>query len=135
MTKTSIDKLEDALKEIQVPIPFDTASIEEQRLQQEGNETDAVVDELEKLKKLQNERYKDESDHWKTIYELRKQYIPYLFYMVVCWLVFVSVIIVLSGIEIIKFSDAVLIALITTTTATVLGIFVIVAKWLFPSQS
>lgn len=135
MTKDSIRKLEEALQEINVPDPITTASIEEERLQNEGNETDFVVDELQRLKKLVNERYKDESDHRKTIYDLRKKYIPKLFWMVVVWLIFVSLIVVFTALGCLQLSDAVLIALITTTTATVLGIFVIVAKWLFPSQS
>jgi hypothetical protein len=33
-----------------------------------------------------------------------------------------------------ELSDAVLIALITTTTVNVLGLFYIVARWLFPSK-
>ncbi len=52
--------------------------------------------------------------------------------MMICWLVFVGLSVVATGIKWLLLSDAVLIALVTTTTATVLGIFIIVAKWLFP---
>ena len=42
---------------------------------------------------------------------------------------------VAGGLEIKPVSDAVIIALITTTTINVLGLFYIVARWLFPQKA
>ena len=67
--------------------------------------------------------------------------------MIVCWLIAVGVFVFMTGFRFEYFnnpecqircvyfslSDNVLIAFITSTTATVIGIFYIVAKWLFPS--
>lgn len=132
MTKISADSLEEILNSAEIPAPT-KPSVEEQQLQQQGDNPNALDEEDKRINRLRNDRYSDENEHWKKIYELRAQYIPYLFFMVVGWLIFAAVTVLLTGLELLKISDAVLIALITTTTATVLGIFIIVAKWLFPS--
>ncbi|MDR3228840.1 MAG: hypothetical protein LBT53_05450 [Puniceicoccales bacterium] len=71
----------------------------------------------------------------------QKRYANRLFNLIAIWLVGVFILLALSGGEIevcgrvigVKFSDTVLVTYLTTTTVTVLGLFVIVAKWLFPS--
>jgi hypothetical protein len=73
-----------------------------------------------------NERY--------DLHELRRTYTPHLFRMVVGWLVFVGIIVTSSAAGWSKITDAVLIALITTTTANVIGMFLIAARWLFPTK-
>ena len=92
-----------------------------------------------------------QEDYWSTeefrqfqgTYELRKQSADKLFNLIRCWLIIVTVFLFLAGFEITSFSlkeisfnisDNVLIALITSTTASVLGLYVIVAKWLFPNN-
>ena len=133
MTKISADNLEEILKGVKPPPPTDIPSVAEQQLQQQGDNPNALTDEDRRILTLRNNRFSDENDHWKKIYELRTQYIPYLFFMVVGWLIFAAATVMLTGVRLLTISDAVLIALVTTTTATVLGIFIIVAKWLFPS--
>ena len=132
MTKISADSLEELLKAVEPPAPV-VASIEEQQLQQQGDNPNALSDEDNRIRRLRNDRFSDENEHWKKIYELRAQYIPYLFFMVVGWLIFAAATVIFAGMRLLITSDPVLIALVTTTTATVLGIFIIVAKWLFPS--
>lgn len=133
MTEISADSLEEFLKGVEPPAPIVEPSVEEQQLQQQGNNPNALSDEDNRIRRLRNDRFSDENEHWKKIYELRAQYIPYLFFMVVGWLIFAAATVILTGVGLLTISDAVLIALVTTTTATVLGIFIIVAKWLFPS--
>ena len=133
MTKNSIENLEDLLQRIEPPIPPENVSVQLEQQQQEGNEPDALVEELQRTKRLENDRYRAENKHWEDIYELRKENIPKLYWMVVCWLIFVAGCVVLTGLQYFKLSDAVLIALITTTTATVIGLFIIVLQWLFPT--
>jgi len=67
----------------------------------------------------------------------RISYIGRIFWLVVGWLACVVLCIVLTGYEDtgFKLSDQVLIAFITSTTINVVGLFVIVAKWLYPSPA
>jgi hypothetical protein len=70
---------------------------------------------------------------------LRKGYATALFILMSVWLIFIGMVLVSSGTGIwcgrqFHLSDAVVVALITTTTINVLGLFYIVAKWLFPNR-
>jgi hypothetical protein len=79
----------------------------------------------------------------------RKHYARKLFWLTASWLIAVFSIVTLTAVKIdnpcwwseylptlreIKLSEAVLLALIGTTTANVLGLFVIVARYLFPDS-
>lgn len=106
-------------------------------------ETQAPVDtpesrlkyELERLQ-LENTRLADENEELKDVHELRKQYVPNLFMLTVFWLAAVIVIVwrVAEGRNF-HLSDNVLVALITSTTINVIGIFIIAARWLFPHKN
>jgi hypothetical protein len=63
----------------------------------------------------------------------RKRYANKIFTVVVVWLFLILVILLLVGFGLMILSDAVLIALISSTTANVTIFLVIVAKYLFPS--
>lgn len=67
--------------------------------------------------------------------EERKKYASRLFWLSVVWLIFIGVYLALAGFGVLKTADSVLIALISTTTANVLGLFYIVARWLFPNKA
>jgi hypothetical protein len=69
-------------------------------------------------------------------HELRKKYLLYVFLFVVIFVVLVLVLVSIAGCKCIPFylSDAVLITLLTTTTANVIGILFIAFNWLFPSR-
>ncbi len=67
--------------------------------------------------------------------EQRKAYASRLFDLSGYWLLFIGVFLLFSGCGVLKVADSVLIALITTTTANVLGLFYIVARWLFPNKN
>lgn len=47
------------------------------------------------------------------------------------YMVFILAVLVLAGAGVLSLSDTVLVSLLTTTTADVIGIFIIVAKYLF----
>ena len=70
--------------------------------------------------------------------EARKEYANKIFILISVWLGCMIVIILLSGFgskcEYFKMADSVLIALITTTTASVIGLFAIVANYLFKNK-
>jgi hypothetical protein len=71
----------------------------------------------------------------KDVHQARIQYLFKLFCLIVGWLAVVVVFVGLTGLRAWHFelSDGVLIALITSTTATVLGLFIVAAKWLYPA--
>ena len=62
----------------------------------------------------------------------RRWLVPSLFALTVAWLVFVGCIVLREELEHGKLSDTVLIALLGTATANVLGLLIIVLKSIFP---
>lgn len=71
----------------------------------------------------------------------REKYAGKIYRLIVVWFIFLGCIVILQGItpsDIIekgfKLSDTVLLALIGSTTANVLGILFVVLKYLFPEQ-
>ncbi|MBQ7609076.1 MAG: hypothetical protein IJU76_14095 [Desulfovibrionaceae bacterium] len=62
----------------------------------------------------------------------RKDYAEKIFYLICVWLAAVVLIVWQSGRRYLWLSDAVLITLITTTTATIIGLMVIVCNYIFP---
>lgn len=69
-------------------------------------------------------------------HNLRIDYANKIFWLVCIWLACVIGSILLSGFQTIGFllSEKVLITFIATTTLNVLGLFAIVAKWMFPQN-
>lgn len=73
--------------------------------------------------------------------ELRKKFAWGIFILIVAWLALVFVVLFVQGFSAsicdhqFRLSDQVLLALIAGTTANVLGIFVIVVRYLFPQRT
>jgi hypothetical protein len=141
MSDTPLRKLEQLIKA--APDPTEPTA-EQEALQAQGDDPNTPVTNLTTADliesqiitghELANTITSDEILRQRHLDELRDEYIPKLYIMMLAWLCFVAVCIIAVGIGWLTLADAVLIALITTTTATVLGIFIIVAKWLFPSK-
>ena len=68
--------------------------------------------------------------------DLQQIFVYLLFGLVSAWLLAVIVTIFLCGFEYRKFSlnDSVIIAFITSTTTSVIGLFLLVARWLFDKE-
>lgn len=68
----------------------------------------------------------------------RKRYADRIFYLIMVWLIAIFVFLILQGFAqdagYAPLSDAVLITLLGTTTATVLGLFALVTKYLFSEK-
>jgi hypothetical protein len=64
--------------------------------------------------------------------EFRRWLVPSLFALTVVWLVFVGCIVLREELQHGRLSDTVLIALLGTATANVLGLLIIVLKSIFP---
>ncbi|HLL72319.1 MAG TPA: hypothetical protein VK363_12835 [Pyrinomonadaceae bacterium] len=65
------------------------------------------------------------------VHGLRIEYLTKLFRLIVGWLIVVICFVTASSLKWIVLSDSVLIAFITSTTVSVLGLFMLAAKWLF----
>jgi hypothetical protein len=141
MTETSLKKLEQLIEAAPLPTK---PSPDEDAFQSDGNDpstpiqttltTEKLVEtQIARRHALENVITGDEILRQRRLDELRDEYIPKLFWMMVGWLIFVAFCVVCVGLQWLTLTDAVVVALITTTTATVLGIFIIVAKWLFPA--
>jgi len=65
----------------------------------------------------------------------RKKYAGHVFWMCACWLSAILLLLIASGIGVhFKLSDKVLLAAIGSTTTNILGVFYIVARYLFPKK-
>lgn len=63
--------------------------------------------------------------------EQRKQFSFWIFLFVCVYMVLALIILILSGCKVLEFSNGVIVSLLTTTTANVIGLFAVVAKYLF----
>lgn len=86
-------------------------------------------------------------DRDSALHALRTEYVPKLYRIIKYWIILVAIVVVVSCISMpffnnptcpncltFKLSENVLIAFITSTTATVVGLFYLVAKWLYPAD-
>ena len=78
----------------------------------------------------------DKQEHEQKKRNLKIDYVGRLFLLIVGWLVVVLVYVLMAGFKWKGFelSDNVLIAFITSTTVSVIGLFHYVAKWLYPNE-
>ena len=101
-------------------------AVKEERLELEGERLQELERKALELKLLKAQIRKFEDDN-----EGRKEFSRNIFAVTVVWMFLVLLIIIQCANGKWHLSDSVLIALITTTTATVIGIFIIVANYLF----
>lgn len=126
------DKLNDLFLEAELTAR-QKASTELERLKIENRKLQIENQGLE----LQNQRLKDENMRLTELHDTRKQYVGRLFWLITAWLAVVIALVILTATlrDVFTLADSVLIAFITSTTVSVIALFVIVAKWLFPSPS
>lgn len=126
------DKLNDLFLEAELTAR-QKATTELERLKIENRKLQIENQGLE----LQNLRLKDESGRLRELHDTRKQYVGRLFWLITAWLAVVVTLVALTATlkNIFTLADSVLIAFITSTTVSVIALFVIVAKWLFPSAN
>lgn len=92
---------------------------------------------VRKLSELEEEFYKAHTEGLRQDIQERKLYATRIYVLTVAWLVGLGVIVALhgwrshSGFDI---SERIILALITSATIEVIGLFVIVAKYLFPAS-
>jgi len=80
-----------------------------------------------RTKRLANDITEDDKNE-------RKHYTSLIFTLVAMWLIMVLVVFVATGKGFLKYSDSVIITLLATTTVNVIGLFVIVANYLYHTK-
>ena len=88
---------------------------------------------LEEVDYLVDAAHAAEIESFKQDVKHRAEYAPKIYWLVVVWVIGIFALIILQGFHIYSFnlSDSVLIAAISGTTLNILGIFAIVAKYIF----
>lgn len=116
----------DDLQGIRTPIAVPDDQPDERSRQELRHQHEAA--DLER-KRLQNQSLRDDI-------KARKKYADSIFQLVCCWLVVVLLLLCANGLKCgFSLSDGVLIAVISGTTANVLGLFLVVANYFFPKRS
>lgn len=77
---------------------------------------------------------KEELESRKQDREQRKTFSFWIFIFICVYMAITLIVVILVGSSVLKLSDKVSITLLSTTTANVLGLFVIVAKYLFHTK-
>jgi len=103
---------------------------------------DAVANAAEERLWLENKRLQSQVEDLEQDRKERRKYAQRIFYMVVGWLIAMILIVVATGVrwpwahQYIGFdlAERIVLTLITTTTVSVVGIFLIVASYLFPKR-
>lgn len=120
-------------QELQKLTQEELAAVQPDDLPSQAEKQSLEDDKLE----IENERLRNELAQARDLHDIRKTYTRKLFWLIVGWL---SVVVIYVGLTAtvktsFNLSDNVLIAFITSTTVSVLGLFVLVAKWLFPANA
>lgn len=88
------------------------------------------------LRDLENQQRQEQIKDLRQDREQRKTYSDALFRLMLGWSIALAVIVFMDGACCVRFqlSERVLLALIGSTTASVFGLFFVVAKYLFPTR-
>lgn len=123
MTDKSIDRL------IENTVP-------EERIEDSPYSEEVEPDLSRDLSEHKRDFFRQKLREDRDTHELRLKYSNRIFCLVCMWLACVVVSVFMSGFNFFgfKLSDTVLITFITSTTVSVLGLFIIVAKWMFPNN-
>ena len=139
MSESSPSPPPQSMSNIAIDVDDDIQKIAQVELQTAPRDNDASLAERNTLDldriKLELENVRQTQVASREIHEIRKTYVQKLFVLIVCWLLLTAFVLTLAGFHDcgLILSDNVLIALITSTTANVLGLFYVVAKWLYPA--
>ena len=88
-----------------------------------------------KLNDIELKNLQEDLNGKKQDREQRGKFAGRIFNLMCCYLGAVMIIVILKGAKVLALSDSVVNVLLTTTAANIIGIFMIVAKYLFYRQS
>ncbi len=98
-------------------------------------EENVSLKDLERVKSLLDINFrKEELEGRKQDRKQRGEYANKIFVLLCAYLGIILLALFLSGLRVMNTSDTVLVALVTTATANVIGIFIFVAKYLFHTK-
>lgn len=107
---------------------LDERAVQNSSIEEEGR---ALIEALRKKNQLQDEKIKDLQQDRK-----QRKYLSYALFGFMCtYMLVVLIIVILCGFTLMYLSDKVLIIMLTTTLADVIGIFGFVAKYLYHNKS
>ncbi len=124
------EKPSPGIEDIEISPPADGGEKSAQSVRDEG-----LHYEKGREQKLNNDYLQVKIDQANQDRDERKDYANRLYWVMVVWLIWIAVIIwksAANGFPMFLLSDSVLITLIGSTTASVIGVFLIVASYLFP---
>lgn len=155
MTKTSLEKYFEVIQEASEKELSEASSVPqvvvEERQSLPNVQVSIPQDQLTSLLVQREEealkQTKQQTQHTEEIHDTRKTYTQKLYRINLWWIIVVAAYVFFTGVRFPHFNDPncqeicfaftlsenILIAFITSTTATVIGIFIIVANWLYPS--
>jgi hypothetical protein len=96
-------------------------------------EREEVFAQKENFTDLRNTRFREQTEQLKREHWVRMWASGCVFFFVLGWLFFVGLVVLLAGFAVLpQLSEKVLIALLATTTVTVVGLLAAVVRYLFP---
>jgi hypothetical protein len=112
---------------VEVNVPDDADGLGEYLAEAQEFEEGAEALRLEDGRELLKGRKQDRRE--------RKRYAELVFRLVCWWLAGVMALVCAAGLETIRLNETVLMTIVGSTTASVVAIFVMVAKYLFPPRT
>ena len=109
-----------------VALGFDTLERERERDQIEQSKIETLI------KKHIADGHQASLESYRQDTKQRKEFSDKIFSFLVGWTIFVCSFIMLAGVKVLDVGSEVLITLLGTTTVSIVGIFMAVAKYLFP---
>lgn len=113
------------------------AASHDKPIEEDNNPPDLEVSLVDYQQQYQINALEQQLQENKDNHNLRTKYANKIFWLVCIWLGCVIIAVLLVGFELygFKLSDKVLMTFIATTTLNVLGLFAIVAKWMFQQNN
>ncbi|MCB1976379.1 MAG: hypothetical protein KDE66_05125 [Nitrosomonas sp.] len=116
---------------------IENAASHDKPIEEDVNQPDLEVSLVDYQQQYQISTLEQQLQENKDNHSLRTKYANKIFWLVCVWLGCVISAVLLAGFELygFKLSDKVLMTFIATTTLNVLGLFAIVAKWMFQQNN
>jgi hypothetical protein len=104
------------------------AELEDERIKKKIAKQKAKVRKLDAI----TARFEAQAQSTELDNNLRRSFSNKIYFLLAGWMIFIAAIFTLNGIGLLEYSVEVLITLLSSTTVTVVGIFMVVARNIFP---
>lgn len=120
-------KIDDHFGELEPNLPIDINESEAEAIDSEAD-YQALIDRA----KADNQIHAQQ--HEKKFRNLQLKLAPWIQWIAMGWLIITQIIVILIGCDILKYNESVIITYLTTTTANVLGLLLVVLYWLYKKR-